>query len=188
MNMIDRLYGKYFQKSRSFLFPALGIKKESYFTPSGTYIVMFGKYGAEDMKLMVSFKVDYTAAYQDFESQMLLSNPLYLETISVGDYNIYVFDYQIYQNDWFSFLLGRYSKFSSTLKKAIKAYYGEHSSEYQYIETYLYPEKFYELYAKLLDMDVKDLKKIGELCDPWDESKETLKIPVENLETLRKDT
>jgi hypothetical protein len=82
--------------------------------------------------------------------------------------------------------MGRYSKLSTVLKRAIKTYYGESSTEYDYIESYLYPEKYFEVYAKLLDVDVKMLKKIGELCDPCDLEKEKLKIPVEDLEILQK--
>ena len=185
--MIDNLYNKYFQKSRSFLYPALDIKKNNSFSPSGTYISLPGKYGAEDMKLIVSFKISTSQEFLAFESQMLTGNPLFEETFRIGEYNIYVFDFQVYQNDWFHFLTGKYSKLSGILKKAITNYYGEKSSEYKYIDSYLYPEKYYDLYAKLLDVDSKDLKKIGELCDPWDMDKESLKIPVENLESSRKD-
>ena len=185
--MIDNLYNKYFQKSRSFLYPALGIQKNSPFTPSGTYISLPGKYGAEDLKLIVSFRPDNTQEFLDFETQMLTGNPLFEESFKIREYVIYVFDFDVYQNDWFHFLTGKYSKLSAVLKKAIKTYYGDKSSEYQYIDSYLYPEKYYDVYAKLLDVDSKDLKQIGELCDPWDMDKETLKIPVENLETSQKD-
>lgn len=185
--MIDNLYNKYFQKSRSFLFPALGIKKNSPYTPAGTYVALESRYGADDMKLIVSYKVDQTEDFRTFESQMLVGNPLYEELISIRDYNLYVFDFQVYQNDWFHFLTGKYSKLSAVLKKAIRSYYGDGSSEYKYIDSYLYPEKYYEVYAKLLDVDIKSLKKIGELCDSWNMEKETLKIPVENLESLEKD-
>ena len=185
--MIDNLYNKYFQKSRSFLYPVLGIKKSSAFTPSGTYISLPGKYGAEDMKLIVSFRYSDTAEFLEFEAQMLTGNPLFEECFKVREYSIYVFDFQVYQNDWLQFLTGKYSKLSTVTKKAIKTYYGDKSSEYKYIDSYLYPDKYYDLYAKLLDVNVKDLKQIGELCDPWDMEKETLKIPVENLESSRKD-
>lgn len=184
--MIEKLYGKYFQKSRSFLYPALGIKKTSLYTPSGTYIALAGLCEPDDMKLVCTFRTDNTEGFQAFESQMLLGNPLFIEKIVYMEYGIYIFDFSIYQNDWFNFLMGKYSKLSGVLKKAIKTYYGDHSSEYKYIETYLFPEKHYELYAKLLDVSIADLKNIGELCDPWDTDKETLKIPVENLETLKK--
>jgi hypothetical protein len=82
--------------------------------------------------------------------------------------------------------MGRYSKLSNVLKRAIKNYYGENSSEYKYIESYLFPDRYFENYAKLLDVEASVLKKVGELCDPCDLDKEKLKIPVDNLENLTK--
>jgi hypothetical protein len=99
-----------------------------------------------------------------------------------------VFDFHIYKNDWFNFILGKYSKLSNVLKRAIKNYYGDKSTEYKYIETFLYPEKYFSTYAKLLDVDVKLLEDTGELCDACDMEKENLKIPVEDLEILKKGT
>ena len=184
--MIDKLYGKYFQKSRSFLYPALGIKRTTANTPSGTYISLHGTIEPEDVKLICVFKEDDSDKFKTFEEQMLLSNPLFEEKIKIKDYNIYVFDLEIYQSDYFNFLLGKYSKISPVLKRAIKIYYGENSAEYKFIESYLYPERFFDDYANLLDVDVEILKKIGELCDPCDMEKEVLKIPVENLEISNK--
>ena len=104
----------------------------------------------------------------------------------IKDFNLYVFDLEIYQADFFNFLLGKYSKISSHLKKAIKNYYGENSAEYKFIETYLYPDKYFETYAKLLNVKTDILNNVGELCDPCDLEKEILKIPVEDLECLNK--
>jgi len=184
--MIESLYTKYFQKSRSFLFPALGIKRTSNFSPSGTYVSLEGLIQPEDIKLICAYKEDSSEGFRIFEEQMLLSNPLFVQVLHIRDYNLYVFDFQTYTDDWFNFILGKYSKLSNVLKRAIKVYYGENSSEYQYIETYLYPEKFFDVYAKLLDVDVRTLKKIGELCDACDLTKENLKIPVGDLEMLQK--
>jgi hypothetical protein len=184
--MIDRLYGKYFQKSRSFLYPALGIKRTSNTLPSGTYLSIDGKVGAEEMKLICSFPHNESEGFKSFEEQMLTGNPLFIEKIRVKDYNLYIFDLEIYQADWFNFIVGKYSKLSAHLKRAIKTYYGEKSAEYKYIETYLYPEKYFETYSKLLDVKVDTLINVGELCNPWDLEKETLKIPVEDLESLSK--
>lgn len=184
--MIDKLYGKYFQKSRSFLFPALGIKRTTLNTPAGTYISLEGKVRPEDAKLVCSYKKDNSEKFKTFEEQMLISNPLFVEKIEIKDYNLYVFDLEIYENDYFNFLLGKYSKLSSHLKRAIKTYYGESSAEYKFIETYLYPERYFDTYAKLLEIDIEVLKKTGELCDPCDLTKETLKIPVEDLEITNK--
>ena len=184
--MIESLYTKYFQKSRSFLFPALGIKKTSNFSPSGTYIGLNSLIEPEDIKLVCAYKENQSEGFKIFEDQMLLSNPLFMQVLHIRDYNLYVFDFQTYADDWFNVITGKYSKLSNVLKRAIKTYYGENSSEYKYIESYLYPEKYFEIYAKLLDIDVLTLKKIGELCDPCDLEKENLKIPVEDLEILQK--
>jgi hypothetical protein len=184
--MIPSLYTKYFQKSRSFLYPALGIKRTAHHSPSGTYIALEGLVGPEDLKLICTFKDDNTDGFKSFEQQMLLSNPLFSSIVHIQDYNMYLFDFSGYQNDWFNFIMGKYSKFSTPLKKAIKLYYGENSSEYKYMDSYLHPEKYVEVYAKLLEVDPQVLKEVGELCDSCDLEKETLKIPVEHLENLKK--
>jgi hypothetical protein len=183
--MIEKLYGKYFQKSRSFLFPALGIKKQSYITPSGTYIAIDNKILQEDIKLICTYRDDESQGFKNFEEQMLIGNPLFVEKFKVDGFNIYVFDLEIYTEDYFN-LLGKYSKLSPTLKRAIRTYYGENSAEYKYIDSYLYPDKYFETYAKLLGVSVNTLQKIGELCNPIDLDKETLKIPVEELSKLNK--
>jgi hypothetical protein len=54
------------------------------------------------------------------------------------------------------------------------------------MDSYLNPEKYYEVYAKLLGIEPSVIKAVGELCDPCDIEKETLKIPVEHLESLKK--
>jgi hypothetical protein len=184
--MIDSLYTKYFQKSRSFLYPILGIVRSQPFSPSGTYIALDNVIGPEDMKLIVTFKQENSPEYKEFEEQMLLSNPLFFSVMHIDNYSVYVFDYSTYEKDWFNFILGKYSQFSSVLKKAVKVYYGDQSSEYQYMDSFLNPDKYYEVYAKILDIDMQVLKQVKELCDPCDMEKETLKIPVEHLENLKK--
>lgn len=184
--MIDKLYSKYFQKSKSFLYPCLGIKRTSYVSPSETYLAFEGKIGPEDLKLICIFIEDDSEGFKSFEEQMLISNPLFVEKIPTKNYTLYVFDLEIYQADYFNVILGKYSKLSNVLKRAIKTYYGEKSAEYKYIETYLFPEKFFDMYAKILDVNVETLLINGELCDPSDIEKETLKISVEDLEILNK--
>jgi hypothetical protein len=183
--MLKTIYSKYFQKSKSFLYPGLGTRRSDPFTPTGTYLSIDGYIGPEDVKLVCTFEKNESSAFKEFETQMLTENPLYEQKIEVENYYVYIFDFEIYEDDWFSFLLGRYSRLSPMLKKAIKQYYGKNSSEYKFIETYLYPEEHFENYAKILDVNVEDLKEIGELCNPYDEKKETLKIPKEYLEKLK---
>ena len=185
--MIEKLYDKYFQKSKSFLYPALGIKRKGYAAPINTYLSLEGLIGAEECKLICVFKKDSSDRWKEFEKNMIINNSLYEKTIENDENNIYVFNLDIYCNDYFNVIMGKYSRLSNVLKKAIKDFYGEKSSEYSYIQTYLYPEKFYEVYAKLLDVEETTIQKIGELCDPCDLEKETLKLSEENLE-IKKET
>lgn len=182
---MNSIYSKYFQKSRSFLYPILGIKKGAFGSPIGTYIALDGVYTADECKLICSYKADKSKEFKEFEEQMLITNPLFYRYIDADDYKLYVFDLKIYESDWFNFILGKYSKLSNVFKRAIKSYYGEKSAEYKYMDTYLFPDKYFKDYAKILAVDVDDLKVIGELCDPCDLDKETLVI--KNLEVSKKD-
>lgn len=184
--MIEKLYGKYFQKSRSFLYPLLGIKRSAAFSPSGTYVSIPGYIGPEDLKLIVSFKTDDSSEFKAFEEEMLLQNPLYESAIKFQDYKLYIFNLETYQKDFMNFLLGKYSLLSVPVKRAIKTYYSEASNEYAYMDTYLNPDKYYTVYSKLLDVSKESLVEVGELCDLCDMEKESLKIPVENMELLTK--
>ena len=183
--MIRNLYSKYFQKSRSFLYPVLGIKKGSHYSPSDTYISMEGLIDPVDMKLICRFKDDGSTGFQNFRTNMLLGNPLFHQVISVQDDDFYIFTFENFDEDWMNFLTGSYSKLTNVVKRAIKMYYGENSPEYDYIDSYLYPEKYFDVYAKLLDVNIQVLKETGELCSPYDPEKEVLKIPVEHLENLK---
>jgi hypothetical protein len=116
---------------------------------------------------------------------MLLENPLFLKKISLDEYNIYIFDFEAYQADWFNFILGKYSRLSNVLKRAIKNYYGQNSMEYEYMDSYLHPVEYFNLYSNLLDIDTDSLKKIGELCDACDINKETLELSEKDLESLK---
>lgn len=184
--MIDKLYGKYFQKSRSFLFPLLGIKRGSSFTPQGTYLSIDGLIGPEEIKLICSYKHDESEEFKHFEEQMLIGNPLFFKKIEMQHSDLYVFSLEIHQADYFNFILGKYSKLSNVLKRAVRSFYGEGSANWNYMETYLFPEKYFNVYATLLKMDVDDLIRVGELCDACDMEKETLKISVEDLAVLKK--
>lgn len=184
--MIKSIYSKYFQKSKSFLYPALGIKKDSKFKPTGTYIAVDGLIHPEDVRFVCTFEKKKSKEFEQFELDMLIKNPLFIEKIEMGDGCAYIFDFEIYVNDWFNFIMGKYSKLSNVLKRAIKNHYGANTSEYQYIDSYLHPQEYYDIYANLLDVDVDVLKSTKELCNPCDMEKESLKLPKKYLEKLTK--
>lgn len=182
--MIHSIYKNYFQKSRSFLFPALGIKKGN-FNPTQTFISLDEPpIKPQDRKLVCLFEKTDDPRFEQFEKDMLTGNPLFKEYLVTPSSDvIYIFDYEGYKTDWDNFLLGKYSRLSDGFKTAIKSYYGHNSKEYEYMDTYLYPELYFEKYAELLDVDLPTLLKVGELCDKYDPEKEKLIFSTINLET-----
>jgi hypothetical protein len=74
------------------------------------------------------------------------------------------------------FVVGAYSKFSSNGKRFLSDYYGIHTAEWVYIESYIFPKKYFKQYAEILEVDVKILQEVGELCDKYNEEKETFKL------------
>ena len=73
-----------------------------------------------------------------------------------------------------AYLNGKYSKFEEDSKKIILKYQSNNSGNLEYLSSFLYPEKYFDLYAQLLDVDIDLLIKVGELCDKPDFEKEKL--------------
>mgnify|MGYP003704888041 FL=1 len=94
------------------------------------------------------------------------------------DKGIYVFDFEGLSDDWDIFLEGKYSQMSAVHKRKIKNFYGIYSSNFVYVDSFLNPEKYYGIYAELLDVDIELLKKVGELCSKPDLQQESLIIEV----------
>src|SRR4051794_29573461 len=180
--MIETLYKRYFQKSRSFLYPALGIPRKPYY-PLQTFVALDGKIKPQDRKLICLFQHEQTAAYDEFENTYLYSNPLFVDNdIRPDQPSLYVFDYTLHDEDWDLFLAGKYSLFSEPFKHAVRTHYGEKSGEYKYMDTFLYPKKYFGLYSELLKMSRELVASTGELCDPYNPQKETLAISTNILE------
>ena len=72
---MNKLYSDYFQKSKSFLYPLLGVKKTNANSPLNTYISIEGYISADEIKLICTFKNDKSDRFIDFENNILLSNP-----------------------------------------------------------------------------------------------------------------
>ena len=180
--MITNLYDRYFQKSRSFLFPALGIRKID-INPAQTFIGLNDFIKPNERKLICLFEHSDTLKYEEFENNLLFGNPLYHDSeINPGQSSIYIFNFDAHKQDFDRFLQGKYSQLSPEFKLVIKNYYGEHTPEYAYMETYLFPEKFFDLYSELLDVNKKIVMTSGELCNIYDQEKETLVFSTIKLE------
>lgn len=181
--MINDLYRKYFQKSFTFLYPLLEFKKSVKQKPLQTYIVWSDVYDTSSRKLICVYKKEDTDQWRTFEREELLNHRMLDYCLPAHDENIvYVFDFNIYKEDFDNFINGKYSKMSKRAKQILTSYYGIHTPEWVFVESYLFPESYFDKYAEILQVDVNELKKVGELCDMLDFEKET--YLVENSEII----
>lgn len=174
---ITSLYKNYFQKSRTFLYPALGIRRGSSFVPIETYMAWEGKYQPEDRKFCCVYENHEAEDFRIFEKQKIRSNKLFYDAFLLEDRKLcYVFDFDSLAEDWDNVLNGRYSKISQEHVKAIRNFLSNSESHLAYVDSFLNPSKYYELYSDLMGVSVKELKNVGELCDKPNFEKETLKV------------
>jgi len=175
-------YMQYFQKSKIFLYPLLGIRKGEEFVPMETYICWDGLYSQGDYKYICIYNINRNLKFKNFENNVIRSNE-FLELAMTIDKNtqLYVFDLSKYKNDIDMFLKGSYSNFSINSKNKIIKYFGSVGRIAKYINSYLYPEDYHEVYAQALKVDIKLIREVYEVCTPPDLMKETYmgKIPDE---------
>lgn len=177
--MIKSLYEGYFQKSAVFLFPVLNIPKGSSVTPVGIYTSLSDTYSHDDCKLIVSYYLRDDVEFTSFEKTKLLGNKYYEFYIESNEnLGIYVFDLSDYKKDWEYFMQGKYSKLSNSLKSRILNHYLKSKKNYVYVDSYLNPEMYFDIYSKLLGCNTKLLKGVGELCDKPNLEKETLVLEL----------
>lgn len=174
----------YFQKSKVFLYPLLGITTDVPFTPSNTYIAWDKKYTSDSLKLICVYegeKIDKKIEeFVLFYKNRILTHPLFQSNCSYEEDSktifIYVFDYSQYEEDFKNFLEGKYSKFNASVKnKLVNFFTGKGKSEY-YIKSYLYPEQYHNEYSEELDVPLDIIKTAYELCSPPELKMETLFI------------
>lgn len=181
--MITDVYRKYFQKSTNFLYPILGFKKNKIHRPVNTFLVWPGVCDITSRRLICVYKKDDSPEWMKFEKDSLIPHRM-LDQIHVIDDStvVYVFDFNTHAEDYDAFMQGKYSKMTANSKKIMSNYYGVHTPEWVYMESYLYPEKYFKVYAKILGMELEDLKQVGELCEKIDPEKETCEISKESIQ------
>lgn len=176
--VFKQLYNKYFQKSKSFLFPLLGLKKDSPFSPLQCYLEWEGMYKKEERKLIVTYKKTSSKAWDSWLVKIIMANQMFYDIHETEDPDVVVvvFDLNCYEHDYDNFLEGKYSELSKTHKKLIRDYFGYNSPEWAYMESFLFPEKYVGTYSELLAVDEIHIKFTGQLCDKPDLEKELLKL------------
>lgn len=185
--VIKSLYKDYFQKSRVFLYPALDIKRGVSVTPIETYMAWEDHYPIDAAKFICLYHLRDDEFFKQFEKVKLLGNKFYHDFKQVEEKKgVYVFDFDSMLEDWFYITNGKYSKISNDFKLKIRHYIGVNSPNLPYVESFLYPERFFKLYAEMMGVEEKVLRDVGELCSKPEVNKETLNISVLNLELTDK--
>jgi len=184
--VINSIYRKYFQKSKVFLYPLLGIKRGTSVVPEDTYVAWDDRYAPEDMKLICVYQHRTDKEYTDFEQKVLLKHNRLFDYIRADkDKSIFVFDFSDKKDDWNKFLEGKYSKLSSESKEKVLNFFERYSGNYIYIYSYLTPDAWFERYAELLGVNKSELEEVGELCSKPDFDKEKLVFVVADLENIK---
>jgi hypothetical protein len=169
------IYRKYFQKSTTFLYPLLKVHKNKFYNykPVSTYLTIQDKYTISDYKLICIYKIENDEKWLTYEKTYLINHSC-LEFTQVIDteHIMYVFDMSKFKNEYDKFISGKYSRFTKKSKDVLANYFGVHTPEWVFIESYLYPDLYFDKYAKILEVDIELLKETGELCDIYDEDKE----------------
>jgi hypothetical protein len=181
--MISELYKQPFQKSFAFLYPLLGFNKSRDIKPEKVYICFPSiNLTIHDRKLICLYKKENTEKWRNFEATKLITHKMLDFCVPIDDENvIYIFDLNHMSADFDAFLDGKYSKLSKNAKKMITDYYGIHTPEWVYIESFLFPSKYFKQYAKLLDISEEILREGGELCNKYNPKTETCKLFVNQL-------
>jgi len=181
---LSSIYKKYFQKSKVFLYPLLDIKRGVSVVPVETYISWSGYYNSEDIKLICLYDVREDEEYKKFEKNVLLKHNRLCDYVKVNSQIVLTFDFSDLTDDWFYFINGRYSKFSLNTKQKILNFFDKHSGNYAYMHSYLIPEKYFNNYAEILNVEPQLLIKVGELCNKPDLDKENLTLEIADLDNI----
>ena len=168
------VYTDYFQKSKVFLYPLLELKKGLTYVPKQTYIAMEHMHSPEDYRLLCEYHVKMSENFDKFCNTYIKNHPRFDEYIDIGDNkHVFIFDFISFKNDFNKFLVGKYSQFSLNSKMIILDFFSDGRSS-DYIEAFLSPENYHEDYADELNVDVKIIESVFELCSLPDINKETL--------------
>jgi hypothetical protein len=183
--MVKKLYSKYTQKSRMFLYPLLGIRRGSAVIPIESYVSVAGIIKPEDHKLVCLYHLRTDLEFRQFEKNKLQNNPRFENFYEIEDNKgLYVFDFSDRPALWNCFINGKYSMIDTDSKKQILDFFNNNPANRDLINSYLNPENYFSEYAKYLNVDVKLLREVGELCSLPDFEKETLKADVKQSQFL----
>lgn len=169
------LYKGYFQKSKIFLYPLLGIPRGISTVPEETYIAWKDRIHPAEEKLICYYTCTGHPDFENFRKNVILKHTLLTDIVLGKDQEeIYVFDFAGFSTDFLHFINGRYSQLSEATKNTVLDFFLDSDRTGELILSYLHPSEHYDDYATLLGVDKELLKQVGELCTKPDFKKETL--------------
>jgi hypothetical protein len=175
--MIKNIPKEYFQKSKIFLYPILGIPRGNNFIPVNTYVAWNNKIVKEEFSFLCVYNIVDSQEYRDFELKYLFDNKRFKGFYYLEDNKgVYIFDFTDFTDDYLLFLGSNYSQMSNQIKNLIIKFFksGKVDNVNELVNSYLNPNNYYEQYSKYLKVDVSILKEVRELCPKMDLEKETL--------------
>ena len=183
---MKKVYAEYFQKSKVFLYPLLEIKKGVRYVPIETYIAWEGVCELKDEKFICLYSAKKDDAYEKFEQDYLVNHKLFKGYYKIEeDKHLYVYDYSKFKHDLDMFIAGKYSKFTLQTKDKISEFLGDVGTIADYIQSYINPEGFHELYAENLGVSLDTIEQVYELCSKPDINKENLKLKTSEINTVK---
>lgn len=178
-------------KSAVFIYPILGIPKNAKFKPIASYMAMKSyndNIGFNDSVFILKYKIEETVEFSLFQKRNIRENKKFLNEIRINNNTkAYIFDMKDIEEDFMNASNGKYSKLTEDTKKKIINHNKHNPSNIEFLKSYLYPDKYFKLYAKLLsarDEDIEEIEKllseVGELCSKPNIETETLDIKKES--------
>jgi len=171
------------------MYPLLGIVRGNVI-PDEVYFSISDKYKPQDRKLVLVYDPKMDLKYETFKEDSLVNHKLLLEWFEDHNGNeIFVFDMSAFASDWDLFLAGKYSQMSLDVRSQILNFFEKKSANFAYLQSFLFPEKWFKQYAEILDVSEALLKEVGELCDKPNVEKEQFKLILKEvcLASLRQD-
>lgn len=177
------VYTDYFQKSKTFIYPLLLIPRGTSVTPMGSYTSLNDLYTHKDYRLILEYHLRDDKEFKTFEKARLFGNPLFHDFFETDHKTgVYIFNLEDYKTDWDFYLDGRYSMFSSDTKNIIQNYYRSSKKNFVYVDSFLNPHMYYEIYSNILDCKKEILEQVVELCDKPNFDKESLVVDIKKID------
>lgn len=175
--MITKIFPKYIQKSNFFLYPQLGFQRGIRYKPNDTYISIKNHIHPATCALICEYARYDSQAFMNHLGKLRM-HELYFDEMITDDYIYIIFNLSSMEPDFLKFIEGAYSRFSEPFKQKILDFFSQGDAVTEYIESYLYPELYYDEYSKILNVREKDLEAAIELCDKPDLKKETVTLQL----------